>query len=277
MRKITSWHHRLQTNSSTTPVNSLLSNLSETRFHKRPQGLEQFIPSAALRETYMVIRTWMNLKTRTCFPGLHDIAEKAGVSVRTIQRHIKALHMSGVLIVRERRIGHRSNLTHFYTFPLLNEDFLRSRVSGGGCQNVTVIQVLKIKEQTTTARVREKWKPDRETYRPRTKQPGARMSFREAWSLKSTAGATVGMNYHDVKPVSAEEISRLEAEKRAHKEKMTIHAAVEAEAKRREQNWVESHGEGCEKCEGKGFVRVWINSVPRMKPCKHGYDDAMEA
>lgn len=216
MHKTTSNRHALQLNS----VNSRVSTTSEGRFHKRPCGLERFIPLAGPRETYMVIRTWMHPQSRTCVPGIEDIAERAGVSPRTIQRHARYLKRIGVLIVRERRIGHRSHATHVYTFPLLNEDFLRSRVSPVGCQIVTVKQVPEIKQHTTTPRAPEarRWTQDREpAKRPETPPFTRWREWRERCErrrLRMRSEARIG-TYDPSEapaPATAVEMAKVEAE-----------------------------------------------------------------
>jgi hypothetical protein len=141
----------------------------------------------------MVLLTWMNEKTRTCWPGVAEIARRAGSDPATIRRHLRKLEALKVIVTTQRRKSCRSNLTSVYFFPLLNEEFLRSNLRGGYRQNARVIQIPEIKEQTTTPREdraveKPVWKPDRETYRERPArchQPfGSKLTFWQAWKLQ---------------------------------------------------------------------------------------------
>lgn len=202
---------------------------NEGRFTRRILGLERFIPKAYLRETYLVIRTWMNEKTRTCWPGVEEIAERAGVDPSTIRRHLRQLEKLGVIETTYRKKSCRSNLTSVYFFPLLNEDFVRQKLRGGGAQNARVIQIPETKVQTTTAReARGEWKPDRETYQqhPVADRPGRRMTHLEAWRLKCDAErarmasqAAIGMYTGPKSEMTEAEVERIRAKEREARER----------------------------------------------------------
>ena len=100
----------------------------EGRFTKRILGLSRFIPKAHLRDTYLVMQETMCFKTRTCFPSIPDLAERRGVDVRTLQKHINALELLGVTVRTLRKSSRSSNYTSMFTFPLLNEEFLMNRI-----------------------------------------------------------------------------------------------------------------------------------------------------
>jgi hypothetical protein len=100
----------------------------EGRFTKRILGLGRFISKAHLRDTYLVMQETMCFKTRTCFPSIPDLAERRGVDVRTLQKHINALELLGVTVRTLRKSSRSSNYTSMFTFPLLNEEFLMNRI-----------------------------------------------------------------------------------------------------------------------------------------------------
>lgn len=133
-------------------------------FVKRQSDLEMFIASPVLRDAYLTLMRWMNRETRTCFPEHRRVAEAMKCSIRTLQRRLRALEALGVIITKHRKKSCRSNLSNFYTFPLLNDDFLRDRCQEVGVKSVMVKRDIEIKEQTTTGAVAPKpihnWKPD---------------------------------------------------------------------------------------------------------------------
>jgi hypothetical protein len=155
------------------------SHFNSRLFVKRIHGLDAIISRVELRDTYLVMQERMDLKTRTCYASVRWIAERRRLDMRTIRRHIRALRLLGVVLVEHRKYACRSNYTNRYTFPVLDESF----VTGGGDTRVRVKQILEIEKQTTTARDAEASAP-RVRFRPRPENHGARMSFREAWSLK---------------------------------------------------------------------------------------------
>lgn len=101
---------------------------SEGRFVRRKIDLHRYIPDPKLRETYTVIQSFMDLATRTCYPGVKEIAKRLGRSARTVQRHQDELEALRVLQIERRKSSCRANHTSRYTFPLLDDSFY---VSGG--------------------------------------------------------------------------------------------------------------------------------------------------
>lgn len=139
------------------------------RFTKRIHGLDRFIPKAHLRDTYLVMQETMSLESRVSFTAVQELAERRGVDARTLRRHLAELVKLCVVQVTRRKYARRSNHTNRYTFPLLNEDFLRTNlVSRGGGARVRVKPLPEIEKQTTTPRApmaRRRghvWTPDRE-------------------------------------------------------------------------------------------------------------------
>lgn len=197
------------------------SNYAVTpRFTKRVRGLERFIRKSYLRETYLVLQTWMNEKTRTCWPGVEEVAERSGVHRDTIRKHLRSLEGLGVIVTTMRRKSCHSNLTSVYFFPLLNEDFLLQRARGASPQNAGVKQIPEIKEQTTTARETRAagsrtWKPDRETLQPR---PAGRLTHAQMWRMKCEAErerrsmmASLGTYHGEKIEMSDEEVQQIRA------------------------------------------------------------------
>lgn len=215
---------------------------SEGRFIKRIHGLQRFIPKAHLRDTYLAMQESMNLETRVSFTGNRELAERRGVDVRTLQRHLAALELLGVIVRTLRKYALHSNHSNRYTFPLLNDDFLMARfVPGGGDTNVTVKPVPKIEIQTTTARAPEarrschEWKPDREAKPAPPKRPGSSQRFWERWRehcmarrLEDQARAEVGRGADPV-PASKEQLEKIEEFHRRERER---EVARKAEAER---------------------------------------------
>jgi hypothetical protein len=222
--KIPSCRHELQLKIA---KSSLFSRRSNGRFTKRIHGLQGFIPKAHLRDTYLAMQESMNLETRVSFTGNRELAERRGVDVRTLQRHLAALERLGVIVRTLRKYAQHSNHTNRYTFPLLNEDFLMGRlVSGGGDIRVTVKPLPEIEKQATTPRAPtarrscHEWKPDREAKPAPPRQRGDDerfthwMRWREhcmARRLEDQARANIGRNFQPQDPVSEEQLAEMAA------------------------------------------------------------------
>ena len=116
----------------------------------RHYDLDAFIPESHQRDGYLAMQKSMNPLTRTSVASMKTIASHMGVSVRAAQRRVRAYEELGVVRTERRRSGCRSNLTSVYTFPVLDENFLRSRRQGDGVVDATV-KPRKILEQTTTS------------------------------------------------------------------------------------------------------------------------------
>lgn len=166
--------------------------VNSRRFSKWFHDLERFIPDGSLRDTYMALTFWMNPETRCCWPGVVDLAARTGKGVATVRRHLRRLEALQVIDTKHRRKGCRSNLTNLYYLPVLDDVFLRSRVIGPSAQNDRVILVQESKQQTTTAPTAVAVAP-RVRFRPRPENHGARMTFREAWRLRTVGPVQPGI------------------------------------------------------------------------------------
>lgn len=219
--KISSCRHELQNNFdkfSPRPYNL------EGRFTKRIHGLQRFIPKAHLRDTYLAMQETMSLQTRVSFTAIRVLADRRGVEMRTLRRHLAELARLGVVQVTRRKYACRSNHTNRYTFPLLNEDFLRvNLLSRGGGVRVRVKPLPEMEKQTTTPptpsarRTERTWQPD-----PKQKPPagdGLRFTHWTRWREHCKARheeqrthmamqARVGVNTAPIQPMS--EAERLE-------------------------------------------------------------------
>ena len=204
--KIASCRHGLQINSDETYVNSRHCRGLEGRFTKRIVGLARFIPKDYLRDTYLTMLETMSLETRTSFAYVVALAERRGVSVRTLQRHCAELVALSVVVVTERRYGMRSNHSNRYTFPLLNEEFLRCRgVSPRGVKRVTVKPLPEIKKHTTTPRAPEARRGINHTWTPDPERPQPQRPTFAAWRsmvdrCRNRPSATVGMYAGETQP-----------------------------------------------------------------------------
>ena len=206
--KISQCSNLLPNNSVKNLANSRGVRCLEGRFTQRIVGLGRYIPNAHLRDTYLVMKERMSLEARTSFSSVRELAALRGVDMRTIRRHLSALAKLGVILVTRRKYACHSNYTNRYTFPLLNEDFLRTRlVSGGGDTNVRVKPLLEIKEQATTAaagaaakiHIPRTWKPDPERPKPsleaelsRRRGREMRMQSRQERKLQQEIDASIG-------------------------------------------------------------------------------------
>lgn len=145
-----------------------------------PIRARRYIRKPGLLATYLDLLEMMNHQTRTCFPSVPDLAERAGVDVTTIRRRLRMLEGLSVVVTTFRKYARLSNHTSVYFLPHLDDDFFLSRpLPVGGRKNAPVKQLPEIEKQTTTSRAVARREKFSERVSPRRPVPDAEVCASE--------------------------------------------------------------------------------------------------
>lgn len=127
------------------------------RYAIRYEDLGEYIPQSYLCDAYLIFLAMANPYTRTSVASMEMIAAKWGVKVRAAQDRMNRFEALGVIKRDNRKNGCRSNLTNLYTFPVLDEKFLRPGLRGDGAVDCTVKQSINLKQTKTKTPPTPRW------------------------------------------------------------------------------------------------------------------------
>lgn len=76
---------------------------------------------------YICIKSYMNKKTKTCFPSLKTLSEKSGFSIPTIRKSIKSLEEENWVIVTKSGRKQIYSFTNYSNFEVFSPEFLDNK------------------------------------------------------------------------------------------------------------------------------------------------------